>query len=113
MVVVVPAFGANAVISGYRGGGDICPPLPEYHSPVHCDLSTTGSVSGGVALFRNVGDMLLMGAGVYQPEGHEIIGGGNRGGFVRVVGGRYGGSGGRGRYGDQYDILTGKGLCSN
>ena len=47
MKLVLPTSVRGNDRSGVGGGGDVCPPPPEYHRPVYHDLSNNGDMSGG------------------------------------------------------------------
>ena len=77
----VPNLGGGNGGSGTRGGGDIRPKTPEYHSPVYCDSSDTGAVSGGEAAAGNMGGPAVVESGGIQPRYHDVRGGSNGGGI--------------------------------
>ena len=44
-------------------GGEVRPPLPEYHHPVYCHLEDTGDMPGDGALARSAGGGEIVGSG--------------------------------------------------
>ena len=76
----VPTFGGSDGSSGTRGGGDIHPPPPEYHSPIHRDSSDIRAVSGDGAAARSAGCTAMVGAGGSGARGQDKGGGGDNGG---------------------------------
>ena len=83
MLVITTFAGGDGINGGRGGGGTLTPPL-EYHSPVHCNPTNTGAVSGGVEDYRSMGDTEVVVTIGYRP-------GGNEDGGVRTNGGRIGG----------------------
>ena len=79
-VVVVPAFVRRDGGSSHGGGGYVHPPPTHHHCSVHCDLSNSGAVSGGVAADVRAVIMEMVGSGGFRLGGNEVGGEVNKGG---------------------------------
>ena len=49
-------------------GGDICPHLPQHHSPLYCDSSYTGSMYGVRTAVGRTGVIMVVGVGQDKPN---------------------------------------------
>ena len=56
----VSTIAGGNVVRGTIGGRNIRPTPPTHYNPIYCDLSDTGSVSGGGAQTRSAGDKYMV-----------------------------------------------------
>ena len=73
----MPTFRGDDGVSVTRGGGDVCPLPPEYHSPIHRNSADIRAVSGGGAPAGIAVCAEMVGSDRSGPGGREIGGGGN------------------------------------
>ena len=71
----IPTFGGGDGSNGSRGGGCLHNPLSEYHIPVHCNLTNTGTVSSGGEESGRMGEIIVVVTGGYWYSGSEDSGG--------------------------------------
>ena len=64
--MVVPSFGVRNDGSSLGGVGNLRPPPPEHHLPVHCDYSNTVAVYGGVSATVRAVITGMMGEGGFR-----------------------------------------------
>ena len=90
--VVLPAFIGSNDGSSLGGVGNLRPPPPEHHFPVHLDFSNNLAVYGGVSATGRSGITGMMGSGVFRIGWLEVSREGSIGGG--------GGAEGRGKMGN-------------